>query len=304
MKKKEYTSFVKETGSLYPEALIQVVNSRINEYLKEYSDIPQILKKAIIYSMNNGGKRLRPILCLSVAKSLGKDHELVMPVACAIEFIHTYSLIHDDLPAIDNDDFRRGMLTCHRKFGEDIAILAGDAIFAEAFNIILSKQESPPDVLVKVLSEISSASGAHGMVAGQIVDVFFAGKKISKSLLEYMHTNKTGKLITAAVTSSAILSGAGDEYTGLFKQYAENIGLAFQITDDLLDLESSIETTGKTPGKDLLQDKNTFPSLFGIDKSKKIAKEKINLAIQIVQSMDVDKEWLIKIAQFILQRKN
>lgn len=304
MKKKEYTSFVKETGSLYPEALIQVVNSRINEYLKEYSDIPQILKKAIIYSMNNGGKRLRPILCLSVAKSLGKDHELVMPVACAIEFIHTYSLIHDDLPAIDNDDFRRGMLTCHRKFGEDIAILAGDAIFAEAFNIILSKQESPPDVLVKVLSEISSASGAHGMVAGQIVDVFFAGKKISKSLLEYMHTNKTGKLITAAVTSSAILSGAGDEYIGLFKQYAENIGLAFQITDDLLDLESSIETTGKTPGKDLLQDKNTFPSLFGIDKSKKIAKEKINLAIQIVQSMDVDKEWLIKIAQFILQRKN
>jgi geranylgeranyl diphosphate synthase type II len=304
MKKKEYTSFVKETGSLYPEALIQIVNSRINEYLKEYSDIPQILKKAIIYSMNNGGKRLRPILCLSVAKSLGKDYELVMPVACAIEFIHTYSLIHDDLPAIDNDDFRRGMPTCHRKFGEDIAILAGDAIFAEAFNIILSKQESPPDVLVKVLSEISSASGAHGMVAGQIVDVFFAGKKISKSLLEYMHTNKTGKLITAAVTSSAIMSGASDEYTGLFKQYAENIGLAFQITDDLLDLESSIETTGKTPGKDLLQDKNTFPSLFGIDKSKKIAKEKINLAIQIVQSMDVDKEWLIKIAQFIIQRKN
>ena len=149
--------------------------------------------------MNNGGKRLRPILCLTVAKSLGKDYELVMPVACAIEFIHTYSLIHDDLPAIDNDDFRRGVLTCHKKFGEDIAILAGDAIFAEAFNIILSRQESPPDILVKVLSEISFASGAHGMVAGQIVDVFFAGKKISKSLLEYMHTNKTGKLITAAV---------------------------------------------------------------------------------------------------------
>ena len=233
--------------------------------------------------MNNGGKRLRPVLCLTVAKSLGKDCELVMPVACAIEFIHTYSLIHDDLPAIDNDDFRRGMLTCHKKFGEDIAILAGDAIFAEAFNIILSKQESPPDILVKVLSEIGLASGAHGMVAGQIVDVFFAGKKISKSLLEYMHTNKTGKLITAAVTSSAILSGAGNgHYIGLFRQYSENIGLAFQITDDLLDLESNIEITGKTPGKDLLQNKNTFPSLFGIEKSKKIAKEKINRAIQIV----------------------
>jgi len=304
MKKKEYISFVKETGSLYPESLIKIINDRINEYLKGYSDTPRILKKAMKYSMNNGGKRLRPVLCLTVSKSLGKDCELVLPVACAIEFIHTYSLIHDDLPAIDNDDFRRGMLTCHKKFGEDIAILAGDAIFAEAFNIILSRQESPPDVLVKVLREIGFASGAHGMVAGQIVDVFFAGKKIAKPLLEYMHTNKTGKLITAAVTSGAILSGAGDDYIDLFRQYSENIGLAFQITDDLLDLESTIEITGKTSGKDLLQNKNTFPSLFGIEKSKKIAKEKISRAIQIVESMDVEKEWLIKIAQFILQRKN
>lgn len=304
MKKKEYISFVKETGSLYPESLIKIINDRINEYLKGYSDTPQILKKAMNYSLNNGGKRLRPVLCLSVAKSLGKDCELVLPVACAIEFIHTYSLIHDDLPAIDNDDFRRGVLTCHKKFGEDIAILTGDAIFAEAFNIILSGQQSPPDILVKVLAEIGFASGAHGMVAGQIVDVFFAGKKISKSLLEYMHTNKTGKLITAAVTSGAMLSGAGDDYIELFRQYSENIGLAFQITDDLLDLESSIEITGKTSGKDLLQNKNTFPSLFGIEKSKKIAKEKISRAIQIVESMDVEKEWLIKIAQFILQRKN
>jgi geranylgeranyl diphosphate synthase type II len=227
-----------------------------------------------------------------------------MPVACAIEFIHTYSLIHDDLPAIDNDDFRRGVLTCHKKFGEDIAILAGDAIFAEAFNIMLSRQDSPSDILVKVLKEISLASGAHGMVAGQIVDVFFAGKKIAKPLLEYMHINKTGKLITAAVKSSAILSGATDDYIDLFSQYSENIGLAFQITDDLLDLESTTEVIGKTSGKDILQNKNTFPSLFGIEKSRKIAKEKICRAIQIVESMDVEKEWLIKIAQFILQRKN
>jgi geranylgeranyl diphosphate synthase type II len=304
MKKIDYTSFVKETGPLYPEFLIKIINDRINEYLKGYSDTPQILKKAMVYSMNNGGKRLRPILCLSVAKSLGKDYELVMPVACAIEFIHTYSLIHDDLPAIDNDDFRRGVLTCHKKFGEDIAILAGDAIFAEAFNIMLSRQESPSDILVKVLKEISLASGAHGMVAGQIVDVFFAGKKIAKPLLEYMHINKTGKLITAAVKSSAILSGATDDYIDLFSQYSENIGLAFQITDDLLDLESTTEVIGKTSGKDILQNKNTFPSLFGIEKSRKIAKEKICRAIQIVESMDVEKEWLIKIAQFILQRKN
>jgi len=304
MKKKEYLSFTKEAGALYPEFLIKIINDRINEYLKGYTDIPQILKRAMVYSIKNSGKRFRPILCLSVAKSLGKDYELVLPAACAIEFIHTYSLIHDDLPAVDNDDFRRGMLTCHKKFGEDIAILAGDAIFAEAFNIVLSKQESPPDTLIQVLREISFASGAHGMVAGQIVDVFFTGKKITKPLLEYMHTNKTGKLITAAVKSSAIISGASSDYLDLFGQYSENIGLAFQITDDLLDLESTIEMTGKTSGKDMIQNKNTFPRLFGIEKSKNIAKEKIARAIEIIESMDIDKEWLIKIAKFILQRKN
>lgn len=304
MKNKKYLRFTGESGILYPEALIKIVNDRINEYLEGYSDSPQILKEAIAYSMNNGGKRLRPILCLAVAKSLGKEYEHVLPVACAIEFIHTYSLIHDDLPAIDNDDFRRGMLTCHKKFGEDIAILAGDAIFAEAFNIILSRQDSPPDILVKILREIGFASGAHGMVAGQIVDVFFAGKKITKPLLIYMHTNKTGKLITAAVKSGAILSGAREDVVELLGQYSENIGLAFQITDDLLDMESTIEITGKTTGKDLKQKKNTFPSLFGIEKSKKIAKEKIIRAIQIVETMDIEKEWLIKIAEFILQRKS
>ncbi len=304
MKKKENISFIKETGSLYPEFLLKIINSRINEYLKRYADIPQILKKAIDYSMANSGKRFRPILCLVAAKSLGKDYELVLPTACGIEFIHTYSLIHDDLPAIDNDDFRRGRLTCHKKFGEDIAILAGDAIFAEAFNIILSSQESSPDTLIRVLKEIGLASGAHGMVAGQIVDVFFAGKKITKPLLEFMHTNKTGKLITAAVKSGAILSGASEGYLDLFGRYSENIGLAFQITDDLIDLESTIKMTGKTSGKDQIQNKNTFPSMFGIEKSKKIAKEKISMAIEIVESMDIEKEWLINIAKFILQRKS
>ena len=151
MKNKKYLNFGEEDVLLYPEFLIRIINDRINEYLKEYGDTPAVLKKAMVYSMANSGKRFRPVLCLAVAKSLGKDYELVLPAACALEFIHTYSLIHDDLPAVDNDDFRRGRLTCHKKFGEDIAILAGDAIFAEAFNIILSKQESPPDILIKVL---------------------------------------------------------------------------------------------------------------------------------------------------------
>lgn len=292
------------TDPLYPDFLVCKINDRINHYLKCYESAPPALKSAIRYSMGNGGKRFRPVLCLLAAKSIGGSYDAVLPAACAIEFIHTYSLIHDDLPAIDNDDFRRGKLSCHKRFGEDIAILTGDALFAEAFNIILKYQETNDADLVRVLYEISSASGAEGMVEGQIIDVFYAGKKITGKMLEYMHRKKTGKLITASIRCGAIISGASEEYLGLFTGYAENIGLAFQITDDLLDLESTPEKTGKTTGKDMIQNKNTFPSMYGVEKSRKIAEEKISQAIELINSMNIEKEWLIKIAMFLLQRKN
>jgi len=288
---------------LYPEFLVEVINEKIKSYLSEYLQIPQILRKAISYSIKNVGKRLRPVLCLTVAKSMGCDYETALPAACALEYIHTYSLIHDDLPSIDNDDFRRGKLTCHKVFGEDIAILAGDALFAEAYNVILKHQKSPENVIIKLLKELTDAAGAGGMVAGQAVDVYYAGKKISKANLKKMHYNKTAKLITASVRCGAIIADADDEKLNFLTEYAQNIGLAFQITDDLLDLESS-GTAVKTAGKDILQKKNTFPSIYGVAASKKIAEDKIKKAILTVKKMNIDSVWLENIARFILCRKN
>jgi geranylgeranyl diphosphate synthase, type II len=290
--------------NLYPEFLVEIINDKLNFYLKDFKDSPAILKKAIKYSIKNGGKRFRPVLCLLAAGSLGNNYDLILPTACAIELIHTYSLIHDDLPSIDNDDLRRGKPTSHKIFGEDIAILTGDALFAEAFNLIIKYQKCSSDIKVKVLSEIGEASGARGMVAGQVIDVFFTGKKISKSTLSLMHENKTGKLIIAAIRCGAILSGTSDDNLKKFTNYAQNIGLAFQITDDILDIISTSKFTGKTPGKDKSQDKNTFPGMLGIDESKKIAEEKVRQAVKIIKKMDIDNDWLIKIANFLLIRKN
>ena len=279
-----------KANELYPGFLIKEVNKSLGYYVKKYKESPDILKEAIKYSVENSGKRFRPILCLLTAKSLGKDYRAVLPTACAIEFIHTYSLIHDDLPSIDNDDLRRGKPTCHKKFGEDIAVLAGDALFAEAFNIIIKYQIADDRTKIKILEEIADASGASGMAAGQIVDVYFTGKKISKKKLEYMHRNKTGKIITASVRCAAILCGVIDDYLKKFTEYSENLGLAFQITDDILDVTS---------------DKcvNTFPNIWGISKSKEIARDKIDKAIAIIKSMDIDYKWLVNIANFLLVRK-
>ncbi len=289
--------------SLYPDFIVKLINERLDFYLQDYKTIPDVLRKSIKYSIKNSGKRFRPVLCLLTANSLNCSYEKVLPTACAIEFIHTYSLIHDDLPSIDNDDLRRGKPTCHKIFGEDIAILTGDALFAEAFNIILKYQDAEDKKKLEVLSEISESSGALGMVAGQIVDVYFTGKEITKQKLIYMHNNKTGKLITASVRCGAIISGVSQDYLERFTKYSQNIGLAFQITDDILDIVSSSNIIGKTAGKDLIQNKNTFPSMYGIEKSRKIAEEEVEQAIEIIKSMDIDYQWLIKIAKFLLLRK-
>lgn len=293
-----------DKAGLYPDFLIEIINNKIKEYISDYSITPDILKEAISYSIKNVGKRFRPILCVVTANSLGLPYESALPTACALEYIHTYSLIHDDLPAIDNDDYRRGKLTCHKVYGENIAILTGDALFAEAFNIILKYQRASDKILIKLLTEISGASGAEGMVAGQIIDVYYAGKKITKSVLEKMHNNKTAKLISASVRCGAIIACADELTLKGLTEYALNIGLAFQITDDLLDLETSSNLTGKTPGKDILQEKNTFPSVYGVSESKKIAYEKVNQAIEIIEKLNIEKKWLINIARFLLCRKS
>jgi len=293
----------KNLKDLYPESLAVEVDKNLKLFLNDYNHIPGRLKEAIGYSVLNGGKRLRPVLCLATAKSIGCRTEQVMPTACAIEFIHTYSLIHDDLPAIDNDDLRRGKPSCHRKFGEDIAILTGDALFAESFNLILKYQNSSPGKKLEVLSEIISAAGASGMVAGQVVDVGSTGKHITKKDLEYMHLNKTSKLIIAAIRTSAIICNANNDILKGLSIYGKNIGLVFQIVDDILDITSSTVTTGKTQGKDTDNSKNTFPSLWGMDKSRKIAKEKTEKAINSIKDLDIDKKMLTNIAKFILVRE-
>jgi geranylgeranyl diphosphate synthase type II len=290
-------------NKLYPEFLISKVNDNLRYYLEKYERIPVILKEAISYTIESGGKRFRPILCMITAKSLGQDFKIVMPTACAIEFIHTYSLIHDDLPSIDNDDLRRGKPTCHKKFGEDIAILTGDALFSEAFNIILKYQIADAETKVKILGEIADATGVNGMAAGQIIDVYYTGKKISKDRLEYMHKNKTGRLITASVRCAAVICGASSGYIKKLTDYSENLGLAFQITDDILDVTSNRSTAGKATGKDAVYKKNTYPDMWGISKSKKIAERKIKKSIEIIESIDIEHKWLVNIAKFLLLRK-
>ena len=290
-------------GSSYPDHLAAIIDRNLLFYVNAYKNLPAILKKSILYSIKNGGKRFRPVLCLLTVSSLGGNYEDALPAACAIEFIHTYSLIHDDLPSIDNDDFRRGKLTCHKVFGEDIAILTGDALFAEAFNIILKYQAATPDIKIRLLEEIANASGAEGMVAGQIIDVFYTGKKISKKLLDCMHDKKTAKLITASVRSGAIIAGAAENIMEKLTVYASSIGLAFQITDDILDIEATAEVSGKTAGKDAAQNKNTFPSMYGIKKSREIAGQKIKEAQEAISGIDIKKESLVNLAEFILKRQ-
>lgn len=301
MPEKKTDSF--KAGNLYPVFLVKEINNSLKYYAEKYRQSPSILRKAIKYTLSNGGKRFRPVLCLLTAKSLGKDYRRIIPTACAIEFIHTYSLIHDDLPSIDNDDLRRGRPSCHKKFGEDIAILTGDALFSEAFSLILKYQITEDRIKIRVLKEISEASGAGGMAAGQIVDVYFTGKKIDRKKLEYMHLNKTGKLITASVRCAAILCGVSESYLKKFTEYSENLGLAFQITDDILDVTSTKNLAGKKTGKDSIQKKNTFPGMWGLEKSKEIAIEKINRSIEIIKSMNIDYEWLVRIASFLAARK-
>ncbi|HJX02022.1 MAG TPA: farnesyl diphosphate synthase [Candidatus Humimicrobiaceae bacterium] len=290
-------------NKLYPDFLIKEVNNSLRYYIKKYKRIPGILRDAVEYSIENSGKRFRPILCLLTAKSTGKDYHTFLPTACAIEFIHTYSLIHDDLPSMDNDDFRRGKPTCHKKFSEDIAILTGDALFAEAFNLIIKYQKADTGAKIRVLEEIAGASGIEGMVAGQVMDVYYTGKKMSSKELECMDHNKTGKLITASARCAAILCGTSEDYLRKFTEYAENLGLAFQITDDILDVETENLTEENKAGKIIIKKKNTYPEMWGISRSKEIAADKINKAIAIVKSMDIDYEWLVNIANFLLVRK-
>ena len=233
---------------------------------------PESLRDAMRYSLLAGGKRLRPILCLAACELVGGSWELAMPTAVALEMIHTMSLIHDDLPAMDNDDLRRGRPTNHKVYGDAMAILAGDAMLSRAFEMVAVRSANvPADRLLRVVGELALVSGAPGLVGGQVVDLESEGQAVDLETLEYIHLHKTAALLRACVVTGALIGGANDEQLQAMRTYANGIGLAFQIIDDILDVTASSEVLGKTAGKDLLADKTTYPKLLGLDASREKA---------------------------------
>jgi geranylgeranyl diphosphate synthase, type II len=265
---------------------------------------PEKIYEAMRYSLLAGGKRLRPILCLATCQLTGGTVEMAMPTACALEMIHTMSLIHDDLPAMDNDDYRRGKLTNHKIYGEDIAILAGDGLLAYAFEYVATQTKDVPyDRLIKVIARLGRTVGAAGLVGGQVLDLESEGKlDISAETLTFIHTHKTGALLEASVVCGAIIAGAGDTEIAKLSKYAQNIGLAFQIIDDILDITATDEQLGKTAGKDLRAQKATYPSLWGLERSKVEAQGLIDRAIEQLEGYGDRAIPLRAIAHFIIAR--
>ena len=264
---------------------------------------PPSIHRAMRYSVQAGGKRVRPILCLESARIFAADLTAVLPVACALEFIHTYSLIHDDLPALDNDDLRRGKPTCHKKFGEATAILAGDALLTLAFET-LANASIDPARRVAILSHVAASAGTvNGMVGGQVADLEAEGRAIQPVDLEYIHRSKTAALIRASVVAGAIGGGADDEDVARLKRFGETIGWAFQVVDDILDVEESSAALGKTAGKDAAQQKATYPSLYGLEKSRQFAKELEARAMAEIEQYGARAARLRELAEMIVHRR-
>ncbi len=264
---------------------------------------PEQLREAMRYSLLAGGKRLRPILCLAACELAGGNSQLAMPTAVALEMIHTMSLIHDDLPAMDNDDLRRGRPTNHKIYGEAIAILSGDALLTRAFEMVaLRSPNVSSELLLKVVGELSLLSGAPGLVGGQVVDLQSEGKEVDLDTLEYIHLHKTGALLKACVTCGAIIGGAKGDLLIALEQYAKGIGLAFQIIDDILDVTASSEVLGKTAGKDLIADKTTYPKLLGLEESKQRANLLIKEAKTVLNPWSKTSMPLLALADYITNR--
>lgn len=265
---------------------------------------PEKIYEAMRYSLMAGGKRLRPILCLATCELLGGNAAMAMPTACALEMIHTMSLIHDDLPAMDNDDYRRGKLTNHKVYGEDIAILAGDGLLAYAFEFIaVQTQGVPAEQVLQVISRLGRAVGAAGLVGGQVVDLESEGKvDVALETLDFIHRHKTGALLEASVVCGAVLAGASEANVQRLSSYAQDIGLAFQIVDDVLDITATQEELGKSVGKDLQAQKVTYPSIWGIEESKRQAEQRVAHAKAQLEPFGESAQPLMAIADYITAR--
>jgi geranylgeranyl diphosphate synthase type II len=260
-----------------------LVEAALERLLPPETALPTSIHRAMRYSVFAGGKRIRPILCYEAARIFTADPAPAVPVGCALEFIHTYSLIHDDLPALDNDDLRRGKPTCHREFGEALAILAGDALLTRAFETLAAATLDPAR-RVQVIAEVAAAAGTvGGMVGGQVADLEAEGKAPDAAALAYIHRSKTAALIRASVVAGALAGGGEDADVERLRRFGDKIGWAFQVVDDILDVEESSAALGKTAGKDLAQKKATYPALYGLEESRRIAAD---LAAQALHELD------------------
>ncbi|MBR8836012.1 MAG: polyprenyl synthetase family protein [Stigonema ocellatum SAG 48.90 = DSM 106950] len=289
-------TYLKDRQKLCETALDQAISIRY----------PEKIYEAMRYSLLAGGKRLRPILCLATCEMTGGTTAMALPTACAVEMIHTMSLIHDDLPAMDNDDYRRGKLTNHKVYGEDIAILAGDGLLAYAFEFVANHTQNVPiERVLQVIALLGRATGAAGLVGGQVLDLESEGKTdISLETLNFIHNHKTAALLEASVVCGAILAGATDENLQRLSRYSQNIGLAFQIVDDILDITATQEQLGKTAGKDQKAQKVTYPSLWGLEESRHRAQQIIEAACAELEPFGEKALPLTAIAQFITSRNH
>lgn len=293
--------YLKEKKELVDRALDQYF---VNPVLKRGEDgYFDTIVKAIRYSLLNGGKRIRPILCIASFEAVGGKGDGILPFACALEMIHTYSLIHDDLPAIDNDDYRRGKLTCHKVFGEAIGILAGDALLTEAFKLMTEPSSHEARVILEIVNEVAQAAGIFGMIGGQVLDVESEGKSIDPLTLLAIHQNKTGALIRASVRTGVKLAGGSPEVLQAFTTYGEKVGLAFQIVDDILNVEGDKERLGKNTGSDQSRKKATYPSLLGMEVSRRTVQELTESAIESLNRFGPEVEPLRAIARFMIARE-
>jgi geranylgeranyl diphosphate synthase type II len=290
--------YLKERAAIVERALSEMV---------AHSDGPAgQLVEAMRYSLLAGGKRLRPILALAAADSIGAGPEIIIGFACAVEMIHTYSLIHDDLPCMDDDDLRRGRPTNHRVYGDAIATLAGDGLLTDAFRVIAATTQdggAPAHVVVQVIAELAEAAGSKGMVGGQVIDLLFEGRALELAQLELLHRKKTGALFEAAVCGAARLASASEIQLTALREYARAFGLAFQVTDDLLDVEAAAEKVGKRTGKDEARGKATYPSLLGIARSRELARQLADQAHKALSTFDERAAPLRALASFVVERK-
>lgn len=289
----------------YIESKNRQINLALEKILRDSKPSEPIIK-AMKHSLMAGGKRIRPVLCLAAAEAVGGSPQAAMPAACALEIVHTYSLIHDDLPAMDNDDLRRGQPTCHVAFDEATAILAGDALLTLAFQVLSSVQsteEKQASDWLSVIRIISTAAGYQGMIRGQMLDMASEGRLLTVAELKSLHALKTGALIEASLLCGAVIAGAKIHHRDILKTYARKIGLAFQVTDDILNVEGNPEIMGKATGTDKLREKSTYPAILGLEPSRRFAKNLVDEALQALEIFDNKAEPLRAMAVYIIERK-